>query len=104
MSKRDDEKKKKTQGNPSSGRPATKFMERPKPGESKEPSSSVDPWAADDQDTEDTDDVGAHPEIPTEGKQGKPGKPQVKPGWEKEDEEKEKEGTLGEEDDEGDRE
>jgi len=96
----DDKKKKKTQGNPGSGRPATKFMERPKPGESKEPSSSVDPWAADETDLETEEPVGPHSEIPTEGKAGKPGKEQQpKPGWEKEAEE---EGTLGE--DEKDRE
>ena len=101
MSIRDDnKKKKKIQENPGSGRPATKFMERPKTGESKEPSSSVDPWATEETGTEtEPEDMGPHSEIPTEGKEkGKPGQDQPKPGWEKEAEE----GTLGE--DEKDRE
>ena len=92
MSNRDDDKKKKNQGNPGSGRPGTKFMERPKQDDSKD-SSSSDPWAGG-EDGKDTDDVGVHPEIPAEGKQ-KPGKQQPKPGWEKEADE----GNVAEEDD-----
>lgn len=96
----DKNKKKNAGGGGSSGRPGTKFMERPQSGETRDPAWSDDENALERQEGSETEMKGGQ----QGGQQGQPGQQPGKQGQGKPGMEKKDDSNLGKEEDSDERE